>query len=40
MPWPSNDYRKTYSGEPDPLILIVPGLNDSGPDHWQTALGA
>lgn len=20
----------------DPLILIVPGLNDSGPDHWQS----
>jgi predicted alpha/beta hydrolase family esterase len=20
----------------DPLILIVPGLNNSGPDHWQT----
>jgi hypothetical protein len=20
----------------DPLILIIPGLNDSGPDHWQT----
>jgi predicted alpha/beta hydrolase family esterase len=19
-----------------PLILLVPGLNDSGPDHWQT----
>jgi hypothetical protein len=20
----------------DPLILIIPGLNNSGPDHWQT----
>lgn len=20
----------------DPLILIIPGLGDSGPDHWQT----
>jgi predicted alpha/beta hydrolase family esterase len=20
----------------EPLILIIPGLNDSGPDHWQT----
>ena len=20
----------------DPLTLLVPGLNDSGPDHWQT----
>ena len=20
----------------DPLVLIIPGLNDSGPDHWQT----
>jgi predicted alpha/beta hydrolase family esterase len=20
----------------EPLILLVPGLNDSGPDHWQT----
>ena len=20
----------------EPLVLIVPGLNDSGPDHWQT----
>lgn len=20
----------------DPLILLIPGLNDSGPDHWQT----
>jgi len=22
--------------ESEPLVLIVPGLNDSGPDHWQT----
>lgn len=21
----------------DPLVLIVPGLGNSGPDHWQTA---
>ncbi|MBW8752835.1 MAG: serine hydrolase family protein [Sphingomonadales bacterium] len=20
----------------DPLILLIPGLHDSGPDHWQT----
>jgi predicted alpha/beta hydrolase family esterase len=20
----------------DPLILLIPGLNDSGPEHWQT----
>lgn len=20
----------------DPLVLMIPGLNDSGPDHWQT----
>jgi uncharacterized protein len=24
------------SAETEPLVLIVPGLNDSGPDHWQT----
>src|SRR5690606_31923342 len=29
MTSPSPDAR-------DPLILLVPGLNDSGPDHWQT----
>jgi uncharacterized protein len=22
--------------EQDPTILIIPGLNNSGPDHWQT----
>jgi uncharacterized protein len=22
--------------ETEPLVLIVPGLNNSGPDHWQT----
>lgn len=21
---------------PEPLILIIPGLHDSGPDHWQS----
>lgn len=21
---------------PEPLILIIPGLNDSGPEHWQS----
>lgn len=26
--------NKVKDGEP--LILLVPGLNDSGPDHWQT----
>lgn len=36
MPWPSNDYRSHYASEQEPLVLIVPGLNDSGPDHWQT----
>ena len=20
----------------EPLVLLIPGLNDSGPDHWQT----
>lgn len=20
----------------EPLVLIIPGLNNSGPDHWQT----
>ena len=24
------------SAESEPLVLLVPGLNDSGPDHWQT----
>lgn len=24
------------SAESEPLVLIVPGLHDSGPDHWQT----
>ena len=24
------------SASPDPLLLIVPGLNNSGPQHWQT----
>jgi uncharacterized protein len=23
-------------GRLDPLVLIIPGLNNSGPDHWQT----
>ena len=32
MPSPSN----AYSGDADPLVLLVPGLNDSGPNHWQT----
>lgn len=26
----------TYSADREPLILLVPGLNGSGPDHWQT----
>lgn len=21
---------------PEPLVLLIPGLNNSGPDHWQT----
>src|SRR5689334_16420968 len=25
-----------HSNESEPLVLIVPGLNDSGPEHWQT----
>lgn len=25
-----------HSNESEPLVLIVPGLNDSGPGHWQT----
>jgi predicted alpha/beta hydrolase family esterase len=24
------------SHEPDPLVLLVPGLDNSGPGHWQT----
>lgn len=24
------------SAQTEPLVLIIPGLNDSGPDHWQT----
>ena len=24
------------SADSEPLVLIVPGLNNSGPDHWQT----
>lgn len=24
------------SNDQEPLILLIPGLNDSGPDHWQT----
>lgn len=27
--------RKTFAGQ-DPLILTVPGLDNSGPGHWQT----
>jgi predicted alpha/beta hydrolase family esterase len=23
--------------DPEPEILLIPGLNDSGPDHWQTS---
>lgn len=26
----------TYSKDSEPLILLVPGLNNSGPDHWQS----
>jgi uncharacterized protein len=25
-----------FSSEPSPTILLIPGLNNSGPDHWQT----
>lgn len=25
-----------FSEAPKPMILLVPGLNDSGPDHWQS----
>jgi hypothetical protein len=28
--------RNDYTENQDPMVLIVPGLNDSGPDHWQT----
>src|SRR5690349_20801159 len=29
--------RKNFAGpKTEPLVLIVPGLDDSGPDHWQT----
>lgn len=32
----------TPARDPDPLppVLLVPGLGDSGPDHWQTLWGA
>lgn len=26
----------TVTTEPRPLVLLVPGLNNSGPGHWQT----
>jgi predicted alpha/beta hydrolase family esterase len=29
-----NDARRRQDQEP--LILLIPGLHDSGPDHWQT----
>ncbi len=35
MPWPKIRYN-AYTREPEPLVLLVPGLNDSGPDHWQS----
>src|SRR6478609_4971280 len=25
-----------HSNDSEPLVLLVPGLNDSGPGHWQT----
>lgn len=28
--------RKDRSDDIEPTILIVPGLNNSGPDHWQS----
>lgn len=28
--------RNEYYPEDEPMVLIVPGLNNSGPDHWQT----
>lgn len=37
LPAPSPEQRGAQA-EPDrdPRVLIVPGLNNSGPDHWQT----
>lgn len=29
-------YLHAATTAPEPLILLVPGLNNSGPDHWQT----
>lgn len=28
--------RNDYSNEREPLVLLVPGLANSGPNHWQT----
>ncbi|MBC2666048.1 alpha/beta hydrolase [Novosphingobium flavum] len=30
------DRPATFSTTNDPLILIIPGLGDSGPQHWQS----
>ncbi len=27
---------RNHSSQPEPLVLIIPGLNNSGPAHWQT----
>lgn len=29
-------YLNTATTAPEPLILLIPGLNNSGPDHWQS----
>ena len=31
-----SNYRATARSDREPLILLIPGLHDSGPDHWQT----
>jgi predicted alpha/beta hydrolase family esterase len=36
MAWPSDFRTALRPGDPEPLVLLVPGLNDSGPDHWQS----
>lgn len=28
--------RPSAAHHPEPLVLVVPGLDDSGPGHWQT----
>lgn len=32
----ANHFRDRKRNEKQPVILIVPGIDNSGPDHWQT----